>query len=79
MAVVDVQMARELTGALINLNHCTEQFLYAHTIFKRSWYHWCTKQSTQCVNIHMVATTLKLVIHIECTHHAYVHINQLSG
>ena len=78
VAVVDVKVARELTCSLVNLNHGTEQLLNTHTVLERCWYHWHSEQSAQSVYINIIATTLKLIIHIECAHHTYVHINKLG-
>ncbi len=79
VAVVDMQVARELAGALVNLNYGAEEFLYTHTVFERCWYHRCTKQGAEGVEINVVATALKLVVHVERAHHAHVHIYKLGG
>jgi hypothetical protein len=79
VAVVDMQVARELAGALVNLNYGAEELLYTHTVFERCWYHRCTKQCAEGVDVYMIATALKLVVHVERAHHAHVHIYKLGG
>ena len=46
---------------------------------KRGGYHRNTEKSAQCVEINLIATTFKLVVHIQGAHHADVHIDQLGG
>jgi len=67
--VVDVQVARELAGALIDLDDGAEQVFHALSALKRCGNHWHTKQGAQCVEVNLVATVLELVVHIECAHH----------
>ena len=79
MTVVDVQVSRELTGTLVHLDDGTEQIFYALSALKRCRNHWHTKQRTQRVEVNLVATAFKLVVHIQRAHHAYVHVHQLGG
>ena len=64
MSVVDMQVTRELAGTLIYLNHCLEEFLNASAVLKRSRNHGNTKQCAECVDVYLIATTLKLIIHV---------------
>ena len=79
VSVVNMQVARELTGSLVYLNHRTKQFFDTHAILEGCGYHRCTKQGAEGIEIDMIATTLKLIVHIQGTHHADVHIHQLCG
>ena len=79
VAIVDMQVARGLAGTFVHLNNGTEKFLHAIAILKRRGYHRHTKQGAEGFDIHLVATTLKLVVHIQSAHHADVHIYQLGG
>ena len=77
VAIVDMQVTRELAGALIHLDDSLEEFLHAFAAFKGCRYHRDTKQRAECVEFHLIATTLKFVVHVQGAHHADVHIYQL--
>ena len=78
MTIIDVQVTRELTCSLIYLNDCFEKILDTSPILKRCGNHRCTHEATQCLDVHTIATPLELIIHIQGTHHADVHIHKLS-
>ena len=79
MAIVDMQVTCSLACTLIYLNDSLEELLYSITILKLCGYHRHTKQLAQCLDVNIVASSLKLIIHVQGTNHTYVHIHQLSG
>ena len=79
MPVVDVEVARELAGALVDLNDSSEELLDTFAILERGGNHRHTEEVAQGGDVYMVATTLKLIIHVEGADHADVHIHQLGG
>ena len=79
VTIVDVEVTGGLVGVLIDLDDCLEQFLDTHAALKRRGDHRHTEQGAEGGDIYPVATTLKLVIHVQGTDHADVHIHQLGG
>ena len=79
MTVVDMQVSGELAGSLIYLDDGSEEVFYACTVLKGCGNHRDAEESAQGVDVHMVTTTLKLVIHVQGADHADVHIHQLGG
>ena len=79
MSVVDMQVARPFVSTLIYLNDGTEQVFYSFSTLKRSGNHRDTKQIAEGVEVHLVSSSFKLVVHIQGAHHADIHIHQLGG
>ena len=79
MSVVDMQVTRELAGTLIYLNHCLEKFFDSCPVLKRGRNHGNTKQGAECVDVDVISATLKLIIHVQGTHHTDIHIHQLRS
>ena len=79
MPIVDMEMTGMLASTLIHLDDSTEQFLDTHATLERGGNDRHTKERGERVEVHMITTTLELIIHIKGSHHAQVHINKLGG
>ena len=56
-----------------------EQEIYAHASLEGSRYERHSEQLSESLHVKVVASFLKLVVHVEGTHHSQVHIDELSG
>ena len=80
VSVVDVNVSVQRLVALLSLvvlYHCAEQILHASARFEYRRHHRNTEKGAQLLEVDVVATVLHLVVHIQCAHHRYVHINEL--
>ena len=77
MTVVDMDMTGLLARILIHLNDHAEQVFDAHAALERCRHHRHTEKGAECRQVYLIATTLKLVVHIQCTDHAQVHVHKL--
>ena len=79
VTIVDVQVSRRLAGAFIHLYHRLEQPLHTHSALERRGHHRRTEQRLQHLQVQLVASFLKLIIHVQRTHYRQVHVHQLGG
>ena len=79
VTVVDVQVSRLAAGALIHLDDGFEEFFHTHAALERGGNHRDSEECRQRLYVHRVASSLKLVEHIEGAYHLYVHVHQLGG
>ena len=54
-----------------------KKLFHSLTALEYRWNHGHTKEFGQLVDIDFITTPLGLIKHVECTHHAQVHINEL--
>ena len=75
MAMRDMDMAHCLALVLIYVDDLTEQFLHSPARLEGGGHEGHTEQRAQRLDMYRVAATLKLVIHVQRTDHAHVHID----
>ena len=78
VSVVDVQVARGLVRAFVHLDDGLEQLLHAGTALERRGDHRNAEQTAQRADVHLIASTLKLVVHVQGANHADIHVHQLG-
>ena len=77
VTVVDMDMSRGAAGTLVHLDDMAEQLFHALARLERRGHHRHAEQGTQRREVHMVAATFKLVVHIQGAHHLDVHVDKL--
>ena len=81
MSMVDVDMAEGRVVALtafIHLDDGMKEVFYASACLEYRWHHWNTKQLTQLLVVYFVTSLLRFIKHVESTHHAQVHVDELG-
>ena len=76
---VDVPVLVEEVYTLIEVDDDVEQFLDAFPAFEHGRYHRHAEQLSQFLVVNSIAPVFKLVKHVEGTHHAQVHVDELCG
>ena len=90
MTVVDVYVSVELAtgrhrqtvgclGLFVNCYDGTEQVFHPTSSLEDSRYDRCSEEFTYLFVVHIVATFLSFVEHIEGAHHSQVHVDELCG
>ena len=77
MTIVNVDMASVGIGILIDLDDHAKEILDTHAALERRGHHRHTKEGAQCRQVYLVATTFKLVVHIQGAHQTEVHVDKL--
>ena len=76
---VDVSLFVDEVHALIEVDDDMEEQVDPHARLERGGNHGHAEELCQFVVVELVAPGLHLVIHVECAHHAQVHVHELGG
>ena len=78
-SVVYVNVAYGVVPALKQFNHSVEQLVESLVVACNGGYHWNTHHAAKVNVIDLGALCQQLVIHVQCNHSAYVHVNELCS
>ena len=76
---IDAPFCIHVVDTFVHINYNMEQQIHASARLKRRGHHGHAEQCAQTIDVKMVATLFKLIIHIKGTHHALVHVDKLCG
>ena len=78
VTIVDMDVARGTLRVLIHLDDGLEQLLHAHARLERRGHHRHAEERGKRLQVYLVAPALELVVHIQGTDHAHIHVDELS-
>ena len=76
---IDMDMSYRFFSPFIHTYHGVEQLIDSLSGFCRRGHYGDTYHLAECLEVKIVAVTLKLVVHVQSYHHASVHIYQFGG
>lgn len=69
----------EEVAAFVNIDNHMEQLFNAFSATADRRQHRDSEQLAELYIIQRVSTGFQLIVHVQCNHHAHIHVNQLGG